>query len=153
MLHQTCLCLLACSSSARVGRVLHHHPSSLSSIPLQAAAAKAAAERAAAEQAERVAAEKRAAEQKAAADKRAAEQAAAQKKAQEEAAKQAAAKQAAAGKRKGPLPLFLAQLLVLGGFAALAAAFTKYAQVRRRPAVFGFAQALLWLCCWRACKA
>lgn len=85
----------------------------------QAAAAKAAAERAAAEQAERLAAEKRAAEQ-----------AAAQKKAQEEAAKQAAAKQAAAAKRRGPLPLFLAQLLVLGGFAALAAAFTKYAEVR-----------------------
>lgn len=78
-----------------------------------------------------MAAEKRAAEQKVAADKRAAEQAAAQKKAQEEAAKAAAGNQAAAGKRRGPLPLFLAQLLVLGGFAALAAAFTKYAEVRR----------------------
>lgn len=149
ILHQNRLCLLAYGSSACVGCALHHPPSLPPSI--QAAAAKAAAERAAAEQAERVAAEKRAAEQKAAADKRAAEQAAAQKKAQEEAAKQAAAKQAVAGKRKGPLPLFLAQLLVLGGFAALAAAFTKYAQVRRGPAMFGFAQALLWLCCGWAC--
>lgn len=67
-----------------------------------------------------MAADKRAAEQRAAAEKRAADEAAAKKQAAAAAAKQK-------GKRRGPLPLFLAQLLVLGGFAALAAAFTKYA--------------------------